>query len=103
MSGIQVIDRRDLERLLKHLVHAEKRDDVRVEVKYYVQFSLIGDDEYSAQTLVDPWQNLSRTEARSTVKAALEKLDKEANKNGDGAAPSSLANPVITSEDGVVL
>jgi len=80
--GITLVDRRDLERLLKHLVHEAQRDDVRVDIKYYVQFELLGaKDGFTAQTLVDPWQSLSRSDARALVKAAIERLDDEEKKN----------------------
>lgn len=75
MSGIVVIDRRDLERLLKALVHEQKRDDVKVDVKFYVAFS--NGDDYSVQTIVEPWQPLSRSKARDLVKAAIGKLNEE--------------------------
>lgn len=88
MSGITVIDRRDLERLLKHLVHAEKRDDVKVDIKFYVQFST-GDD-YSASTLLDPWQPFARSAARDLVKAAIVKLDEEETKADARTQASNL-------------
>lgn len=88
MSGTTVIDRRDLERLLKHLVHAEKRDDVKVDIKFYVQFST-GDD-YSASTLLDPWQPFSRSAARNLIKAAIVKLDEEETKTDARTQASNL-------------
>lgn len=80
MAGITVVDRRDLERLLKAMVHSLHRDDVQVDIKYYVQFSV--NDDYSAQTLVDPWQPFSRAACRDLVNAAVNKLDEEERKNG---------------------
>lgn len=85
MSGTTVIDRRDLERLLKHLVHAEKRDDVKVDIKFYVQFST--GDEFSASTLLDPWQPFNRKAARDLVKAAIIKLDEEEKKTRELRGP----------------
>lgn len=82
MSGVSVVDRRDLERLLKAVVHSMRREDVKVDVKFYLQFSLT--DDYSAQTLVDPWQPFTRAQARDLVKAAIERLDEEEKKH-DGA------------------
>lgn len=93
MNGIMMLDRRDVERLLKRLVHEANRDDVRVEVKFYVQFSLTGDEEFSAQTLVDPWQRLSRSDARSVVQAAIKRLDEEAAKSDQQKALEILADP----------
>lgn len=72
-----IIERRDLERLLRHLLHSEHREDIRLEIKHYVQFSLIGDNDHSAQTLVDPHQIFTRATARLLVKEAIETLDKE--------------------------
>jgi hypothetical protein len=72
---MNVLDRRDLERVLRHLLHAAHRDDIKVEVKFYVQFAI--DDDGSAQTLVDPWQPFPRSSARTLVSKAIETLDKE--------------------------
>lgn len=94
MSGITVVDRRDLERLLKAMVHSLHRDDVQVDVKFYVQFSV--SDDYSAQTLVDPWQPFSRSNARDLVNAAINTLDEEERKNGY----NRKAVQVISSGDG---
>lgn len=80
MPGITVVDRRDLERLLKAMVHSLHRDDVQVEVKFYIQFSV--NDDYSAQTIVDPWQPFPRSAARDLVNAAINTLDEEERKNG---------------------
>lgn len=106
MTGIPVLDRRDVERILKHLVHAEHREDVKVEVKYYVQFSL--DDAFSAQTLVDPWQALPRQTARAIVKEAIKVLDAEEKKNEalqtlagghDENPPAAKADPAHGGQD----
>ena len=78
MTGITVLDRRDLERVLKHLLYAAKRDDVKVSVKYYVQFSV--DEDYSAQTIVDPWEGFNRAKARQLVDHAIKMLDAEEEK-----------------------
>jgi len=86
VSGITILDRRDLDRLLKGIVHASKRDDVKVEVKYYVQFTFAGDQsEMGVQTIVDPYSGFNRSSARSLVKQAIERLDAEERKGDSGS------------------
>lgn len=93
MSGIIPIDRRDLNRLLNGLIHAERRDDVRVEVKYYVQFSFAGTggDAMAVQTLMDPYNPPNRRAMRDLVAQAIKRLDDEEEKL-DAEAESIVSN-----------
>lgn len=94
MTGIIPIDRRDLNRLLNGLIHAEKRDDVRVEVKYYVQFSFAGTggDAMAVQTLVDPYNPPNRRAMRDLVAQAIKRLDDEEKEKLDAEAESIISN-----------
>lgn len=94
MSGIIPIDRRDLNRLLNGLIHAEKRDDVRVEVKYYVQFSFAGTggDAMAVQTLVDPYNPPNRRAMRDLVAQAVKRLDEEEEKLEAISGPDSIVS-----------
>lgn len=98
MSGITIIERRDLSRLLHGLIHAENRDDVKAEVKYYVQFSFAGtgEDAMAVQTLVDPYGGFNRRMARDLIKQAIAKLDAE-EKTSDKGGP--ISNTAATTAD----
>lgn len=75
MSGISVVDRRDLERAIKAQLYALKRDDVKVEVLYYVNLSIT--EEIGVNLLVDPYQPLVRSRMRSLVAEATKRMDGE--------------------------
>lgn len=75
MSGISVVDRRDLERAIKAQLYALKRDDVKVEVLYYVNLSIT--EEIGVNLLVDPYQPLVRSRVRSLVAEATKRMDGE--------------------------
>src|SRR3954468_2353127 len=96
--SITPIDRRDLHRLLKGIIHGEKREDVKVEVKYYVQFFYAADDDMSIQTLIDPYSGFDRPQARYLVKNALASLDKEYQNAHSGTIIANTASATADSE-----
>lgn len=91
MSGIVILERRDLTRLLGGLLYAEKRVDVRVDVKYYVQFSYVGSkpEDMAVQTLVEPLMPPTRSQLRDIVKQAVARLDAGADGGQSGGSTRS--------------
>lgn len=71
-NGIFPMNQRDLLRQLSAILHTTTRDDVKVQIQFLVNFSV--DEETYVNTVLDPWQPLSRVRLRELVGAVLEKL-----------------------------
>ncbi len=92
-KGVFPIQRKDLEDTLKGLVHAAKRPDIKVGVAYLVQFEVSKENYVS--TIIEPWQPLARSRARTLVEEVIKKLDaQEAEERANEAAKHLLVGSI---------
>lgn len=97
MTGIVKIDPRDVERTVKHLLHSKKREDVKVSLAYLVKFEV--DDETYVNTIIEPWQPMSRPRYSQLVEQVLKNLD-EQEKAQEPKTSAEVDNP-FTADPGV--
>lgn len=107
-KGIQPLDRRDVERVLKAVLHGLFRDDVQVEINYLV--TLKTDEETFVNAVIDPWQPFPRHTAKNIVTEGVARLNKMNNetpglgttKSGEETVPKEVlegvseANQIVT-------
>lgn len=94
MTGIVKIDPRDVERTVKHLLHAKKREDVKVSLAYIVKFEI--DDETYVNTIIEPWQPMSRPKYAQLVEMIIKNLD-EQEKAQEPKTNAEVDNPFVDS------
>jgi len=66
---MQVLERRDLKRILDASLYAKRREDVRAKVLFYVEFSL--DEKTYVYAVVDPYSDFPRHRASKLIDEAL--------------------------------
>lgn len=66
------LERRDLKRLLDGNLYSKHREDVKVTIHHYVEFSL--DEKTAVSTVVDPYSDMPRHRVGVLVDNALQAL-----------------------------
>lgn len=72
---MNVIDRRDLLRILNHILHGANREDIDVNVFFVVEFSSTTNEDVVERAVIDPYQEFPRRIAHGIVKEAIERID----------------------------